>query len=136
MYYGETSGYGPGEGRVSDRNRSEEERLEAAGWERWRPSGHYNDGVFWRNPGDGLWHAQEDAIDLLEGRDPHEPPPEDEKREKKRENERRALEAAGWEPKGRGPKMLWRDPSSGLWYAHREAVIRLRKEDLGAGGTA
>jgi hypothetical protein len=89
-----------------------------------------------RNPGDGLWHAQEDAIALLKGRDPHKPPTEDEKLEKKREHERRELEVAGWEPKGEGPKTLWRDPSSGHWYAHREAVIRLRKEDLGAGGTA
>jgi hypothetical protein len=127
---------GVGGGGVSDRHRSEEERLGAAGWEPWSPHDWRSVQTFWRNPGDGLWHAQEDAIALLKGRDPHKPPTEDEKLEKKREHERRELEVAGWEPKGEGPKTLWRDPSSGHWYAHREAVIRLRKEDLGAGGTA
>ena len=110
---------------MSDRRRSEEERLGAAGWEPWHPHDWRSVRAFWRDPGDGLWHAQKDAIALLEGRDPHERPPEDESRE----NERRELEAAGWEPKGRGPKTLWRDPSSGFWYAHREAVIRLRNCD-------
>ena len=88
--------------------------------------------VFWRSPREGLWHAQEEAIALLEGRVPHEPPTEDERWE----NERRELEAAGWEPKGRGPKTVWRNPSSGHWYAHRQAVIMLRKEDWDAGSPA
>jgi hypothetical protein len=110
---------------VSDRHRSEEERLGAAGWEPWRPHDWRSVRAFWLDPWGGLWHAQADAIELLEGRDPHERPPE----EKKQEHERHELEAAGWVPKGRGPKTLWRNPSSGLWYAHREAVIRLRNRD-------
>jgi hypothetical protein len=44
------------------------------------------------------------------------------------EAERRELEAAGWEPKGRGPKTLWRSPSDGRWYAHYQAVTMLSKE--------
>jgi hypothetical protein len=121
---------------VSDRHRSEVERLGAAGWEAWRPHDWRSVRAYWRDPGDGLWHAQADAIGLLEGRDPHEHRPKVEKRAKARENERRELEAGGWEPKGRGPKTLWRDPSNCHWYAHHEAMIRLRKEDLSVGGTA
>jgi hypothetical protein len=44
------------------------------------------------------------------------------------EAERRELEAAGWEAKGRGPKTLWRNPSDGHWYAHYQAVRMLSKE--------
>ena len=44
------------------------------------------------------------------------------------EAERRELEAAGWEPKGLGPKTLWRSPSDGRWYAHYQAVTMLSKE--------
>jgi hypothetical protein len=36
--------------------------------------------------------------------------------------ERRELEAAGWEPKGRGAKTIWRSPDDGRWYAHHQAV--------------
>jgi len=45
----------------------------------------------------------------------------------RRETERRELEAAGWEPKGRGFKAVWRAPSGGRWYVHYQAVIALRK---------
>ena len=45
----------------------------------------------------------------------------------RRETERRELEAAGWEPKGRGAKALWRSPTDGHWYAHYHAVAAQRK---------
>jgi hypothetical protein len=32
-----------------------------------------------------------------------------------REAERRELKVAGWEPKGRGPKTIWRSPAGGRW---------------------
>jgi hypothetical protein len=45
------------------------------------------------------------------------------------EAERRELESAGWEAKGRGgAKTLWRNPSDGRWYAHYQAVRMLSKE--------
>jgi hypothetical protein len=44
------------------------------------------------------------------------------------EAERRELEAAGWKPKGRGAKTLWRSPSDGRWYAHHQAVTMLSNE--------
>jgi len=44
------------------------------------------------------------------------------------EAERRELEAAGWEPKGRGAKTIWRNPADGRWYAHHQAVDMLHKE--------
>jgi hypothetical protein len=44
------------------------------------------------------------------------------------QGEVRELKEAGWEPRGRGSKTIWRDPSSGKWYAHRQAVIILRRE--------
>jgi hypothetical protein len=106
------------EGGVSGRERTEE-RLEAAGWERWRPQDLRV--VFWRNPKDGLWHAQGEAIALLEGR------PVGHGDAVTSQEEARALEEAGWEPRG-GPKTLWRNPSSGQWYAHRQAVIMVRGE--------
>ena len=109
---------------MSVRERTEE-RLEAAGWERWRPDTH-SSVVFWRSPEDGLWHAQKDAVALLEGR-PASPGGEGSEGEKWYE-EARKLEEAGWEPRGRGPKTLWRSPSRGQWYAHRQAVILLRGE--------
>ena len=49
-------------------------------------------------------------------------------REKTEEAERRELEAAGWEAKGRGPKTIWRSPGDGHWYAHYQAVVMLDKE--------
>jgi hypothetical protein len=106
---------------------TEEERLEAAGWERWQPAGHHVGVVFWRNPEGALWHAQEEAIALLEGR------PAGGGEDERWQEEVRELEGAGWERSGRGPKTLWRNPSSGHWYVHRQAVIMLRREDSGAG---
>ena len=41
--------------------------------------------------------------------------------------ERRELEAAGWEPKGRGAKTLWRSPTDGRWYADYQAVEMQRE---------
>jgi hypothetical protein len=41
--------------------------------------------------------------------------------------ERRELEAAGWEPKGRGAKTIWKSPADGRWYAHHQAVEMQRK---------
>jgi hypothetical protein len=43
------------------------------------------------------------------------------------EAERRELEAAGWEPKGRGAKTVWRGPAGGRWYAHYQALEMQRK---------
>jgi hypothetical protein len=48
--------------------------------------------------------------------------------DEKWQGEARELKEAGWEPRGRGPKTLWRDPSSRLWYAHRQAMIIVRRE--------
>jgi hypothetical protein len=103
-------------------NKRTEESLEAAGWERWEPQEQHV--VFWRNPKDGLWHAQNEAIELLEGR-PASPGGGD---DAKWQGEARELKEAGWEPRGRGPKTLWRDPSSGKWYAHRQAMIGLHRD--------
>jgi hypothetical protein len=41
--------------------------------------------------------------------------------------ERRELEAAGWEPKGRGAKTIWRSPTDGRWYADYQAAAMQRK---------
>jgi len=48
---------------------------------------------------------------------------------RRRKDERRELEAAGWEPKGRGAKTLWRSPADGRWYAHYQAVEMQREGD-------
>jgi hypothetical protein len=56
----------------------------------------------------------------------------DGERERTEESERRELEAAGWEPKGRGPKTIWRNPADGRWYAHYHAVAAQRKARRGA----
>ena len=40
----------------------------------------------------------------------------------RREAERQELEGAGWEPKGRGAKTIWRSPAGGRWYAHYQAL--------------
>jgi hypothetical protein len=48
--------------------------------------------------------------------------------DEKWQGEARELKAAGWQPRGRGPKTLWREPSRGMWYAHRQAVIMVRRE--------
>jgi hypothetical protein len=50
------------------------------------------------------------------------------------EEERRELEAAGWEPRGRGPKTLWRNPADGRWYAQYMAIIMLRRQRRGTEG--
>jgi hypothetical protein len=54
----------------------------------------------------------------------------DEGGERKRaeEAERRELKAAGWEPKGRGARTIWRSPTDGRWYAHHLAVVMLDEE--------
>ena len=41
--------------------------------------------------------------------------------------ERRELEAAGWEPKGRGAKTIWESPTDGRWYADYQAAEMQRK---------
>jgi hypothetical protein len=51
----------------------------------------------------------------------------DDERERTGEAERRELEAAGWEAKGRGAKTIWRSPADGGWYAHYQAV-KMQKE--------
>jgi hypothetical protein len=47
--------------------------------------------------------------------------------------ERRELEAAGWEPKGRGAKTIWKSPADGRWYAHHQALEMKRKGPTAAG---
>jgi hypothetical protein len=39
----------------------------------------------------------------------------DGEREMTEEAERRELEAAGWEPRGKGAKTIWRSPGDGRW---------------------
>ena len=46
-------------------------------------------------------------------------------------DERRELEAAGWESRGEGSKAIWRRPEGGRWYAHYQALATLRKEARG-----
>jgi hypothetical protein len=46
------------------------------------------------------------------------------------EAERRELEAAGWKPKGRGAKTLWRNSADGRWYAHYQALEMHRKAEV------
>jgi hypothetical protein len=53
---------------VSVRERTEE-RLEAAGWERWRPDTH-SSVVFWRSPSRGQWYAHRQAVIMLRGEGP------------------------------------------------------------------
>ncbi len=45
--------------------------------------------------------------------------------------ERRELEAAGWEPKGRGAKTIWKNPADGRWCAHYQAVEMKKKAEVG-----
>jgi hypothetical protein len=45
--------------------------------------------------------------------------------------ERQELETAGWEPKGRGAKTIWRSLADGRWYAHYQALEAQRKAVLG-----
>lgn len=52
--------------------------------------------------------------------------------DEKRQEEARELKEAGWEPRGRGTKTIWRSPSSGLWYVHSQAVLILSKEGKNA----
>lgn len=51
----------------------------------------------------------------------------DDERERNEEAERRELEAAGWEPRGKGLKTIWRSPADGRWYAHYQAVAEQRE---------
>lgn len=44
------------------------------------------------------------------------------------EAERQELEAAGWEPKGQGPKTIWQSPADGSWYAHHLALQMQREK--------
>lgn len=44
-----------------------------------------------------------------------------------RDDERRELEAAGWEPEERGGETVWRNPNSGLWYPQGVAIAMLRE---------
>jgi len=44
-------------------------------------------------------------------------------------DERRELEAAGWEPKGRGAKTIWKSPTDGRWYVHHQAVEMQRERE-------
>lgn len=41
--------------------------------------------------------------------------------------ERRELEAAGWEPQERESDTVWRNPEGGLWYPQGQAVAMLRE---------
>jgi hypothetical protein len=41
--------------------------------------------------------------------------------------ERPELEVAGWEPKGRGGKAIWKSPADGRWYADYQAAEMQRK---------
>jgi len=41
--------------------------------------------------------------------------------------ERRELEAAGWEPEEREDGTVWRNPASGLWYSQGQAIVMLRE---------
>jgi hypothetical protein len=45
--------------------------------------------------------------------------------------ERRELEAAGWEPKGRGAKTIWKCPTDDRWYADYQAAEMQRKGKRG-----
>jgi hypothetical protein len=51
----------------------------------------------------------------------------DDEPERTEEAERRELEAAGWDPRGKGAKTIWRSPADGGWYAHYQAV-KMQKE--------
>jgi hypothetical protein len=51
----------------------------------------------------------------------------DDERERTEEAERRELKAAGWEPRGKEAKTIWRSPADGSWYAHYHAVAAQRK---------
>ena len=46
-------------------------------------------------------------------------------------DERRELEAAGWEPKGRGAKTIWKSPTDGRWYADYQAMEMQTKGERG-----
>jgi hypothetical protein len=110
------------EGGVSEKDRTEAGRLEAAGWRSWHDTARKSDATYWRNPADGRWHAQEAAVGLQEGR---KEPGGDERTEAVRE-----LEAAGWERRGEGPKAIWRRPEGGRWYAQYQALKMLRGKTL------
>ena len=41
--------------------------------------------------------------------------------------ERRELEAAGWEPEERKDGTVWRNPENSLWYPQGQAIAMLRE---------
>lgn len=47
--------------------------------------------------------------------------------ERDAEDERRALEAAGWEPEERAEGAVWRNPETGFWYPQQIAAAMLRE---------
>lgn len=50
----------------------------------------------------------------------------------KNNEERRELEAAGWEPKEREDETVWKNPKSGYWYP-QDVAISLLREGVDAG---
>lgn len=44
-----------------------------------------------------------------------------------RDEERRELLAAGWEPEERDGETVWRNPESGFWYPQGVAIAMLRE---------
>ena len=52
----------------------------------------------------------------------------------KRDDERRELEAAGWEPEEREGETVWKNPASGLLYPQGQAVAGYRQGGCGPGG--
>ncbi len=61
---------------------------------------------------------------LVEGRDENVLEAEDVVNDPKTA-ERRRLLAAGWEPKEKGGKSVWRNPKNGFWYPQRVAMALL-----------
>lgn len=50
-----------------------------------------------------------------------------------KEEARRKLEEAGWEPEEREGETIWRNPEDGNWYEERRAVqILFGDEDVGS----
>ena len=44
-----------------------------------------------------------------------------------RDDERRELEAAGWEPEEREGETVWKNPANGLLYPQGQAVVIVRE---------
>lgn len=45
-----------------------------------------------------------------------------------KKSERRELLAAGWQPKDKGGKTVWRNPKNGFWYPQQVAVALLGQD--------